>query len=105
MRISYLCTANLDKILKKQNQKILKQKKTNVSQFNCAGSCNYPLKGGNCRSMNIVHKATVNSGHETKFCIDLYSTHFRYANHKCGLYENNTEISKYMCSLKRKIKN
>ena len=58
--------------------------------------------------MNIVYKATVNSEHETKFYIVLCSTQFRfrYANHKksfkYGSYENDTELSKYICSLKRK---
>ena len=108
MRISYSCTASIERIIKAHNQKVLNQKKQNESQCKCAGSCKYPLKGGNCRSMNIVYKATVNSEHETKFYIGLCSTQFRfrYANHKksfkYGSYENDTELSKYICSLKRK---
>ena len=39
------------------------QPKTNENQCNCAGSCKYPLKWGNCSSMNIVYNATVNSEH------------------------------------------
>ena len=75
-------------------------------QSNCAGSCKYLLKGGNCRMENIIYKATVNSDLETGFYIGLCSTQFRfrYANHKKsfkgGVYENETELSKYICSLK-----
>ena len=43
MRISYSCTANLEKIIKAHNQEVLNKKKTNEGQCNCAGSCKYPL--------------------------------------------------------------
>ena len=106
MRISYSCTASIERIIKAHIQKVLNQQNQNESQCKCAGSFKYPLKGGNCRSMNIVYKATINSEHETKLYIGLCSTHFRYANQKkyfkCGIYKNDTQISKYVCSLKRK---
>ena len=56
---------------------------------------------------NIVYRVTVNSDLETRFYIGLCSTQFRfrYANHKSsfkgGVSENDTELSKYVCSLKR----
>ena len=77
------------------------------SQCGCAGGCKYPLKGGNCSSENIVYGATVNSGTDTRFYICLCSTQLRirYANHKnsfkCGIYENYTQLLKYICGLKR----
>ena len=107
MQISYSCTVNLENIIKAHNQKILSQNSGIRSQCGCAGGCKYPLKGGNCRSENLVYKATVNSGVETRFYIGLCSTQFRfrYANHKKsfkgGIYENDTELSKYVCELKR----
>ena len=107
MQISYSCTANLENIIKAHNQKILNQNSGIQSQCGCAGSCKYNLKGGNCRSENIVYRATVNSGVETRFYVGLCSTQFRfrYANHKKsfkgGIYENDTELSKYVCGLKR----
>ena len=66
------------------------------------------MKGGNFRSENIIYKATVNSELEKKFYIGLCFTQFRfrYANHKNffkgSVYENETELSKYVCGLKRK---
>ena len=98
MRISYSCTANLENIIKAHNQKILNQNSGIQSECGCAGSCKYNLKGGNCRSENIVYKATVNSGVETRFYVGLCSTQFRfrYANHtksfKGGIYENDTDF-------------
>merc|ERR1712240_404487 len=65
MRISYSCTANIENIIKAHNQKILRQNSGVRSQCGCAGGCKYPLKWGNCRSENIVYRATVNSCAET----------------------------------------
>ena len=78
------------------------------NQCNCAGDCKYDLKGGNCRSENIIYKATVNSDVEKNLYICLCSTQFRfwYANHKKsfkgGVNKNETELSKYGCGRKRK---
>ena len=84
--------------------------KSNIikNHCNCAGGCKYDIQRGNHRSANIIYKATVNSDVEKKFYIGLCSTQFkfRYANHKKslkgGVYENETELSKYVCGLKRK---
>ena len=108
MRISYSCTANLERLIKSHNQKILSKIDQTEIKCNCAGGCKYNLKGGNCRSDNIIYKATVNSDLEKKFYIGLCSTQFRfrYANHKKsfkgGVYENETELSKYVCDLNRR---
>ena len=59
MRISYSCTANLERIIKTHNQKVLNKDTKNDGQCKCAGSCKYPLKGGNCRTENIVYRATL----------------------------------------------
>ena len=32
--------------------------KVKENRRNCAGGCKYDLKGGNCRSENIIYKAT-----------------------------------------------
>ena len=66
------------------------------------------MKRGNYRPENIVYKDTVISVHETRCYIGLCSTQFRfrYAKHKksfkYGIYKNDTELSMYICSLKRK---
>ena len=99
--------ANLDRLIKSHNQKILNKSNLIVNQCNCAGSCKY-LKGGYSCSENINYKVTVDSYLEKKFYIGLCSTQFRfrYANHNKsfigGLYKNKTELSKYVCGLKRK---
>ena len=108
MRIGYLCTTNLERTIKAHDQKVLNKNTKNDCPCKCAGSCKYPLKGSNCRTENIVYRATVNSDFETRFYIGLCSTQvrFRYANHKKsfkdGVYENDPELSKYICSLKRR---
>ena len=107
MRISYPCTANIENTIKVHNQKIFRQNSGVRGQCGCACGCKHPLKGGNCRSKNIVYRATVKSGAETRFYIGLCSTQFRFrcANHKNsfkgGIYKNDTELSKYVCGLKR----
>ena len=53
MRISYSCTANLERIIKAHNQKVLNKDIKTKGQF--AGGCKYPLRGGNCRTENIVY--------------------------------------------------
>ena len=45
MQISYSCTANLERIIKAHNQKVLNKITKTESQCKCAGSCKYPLKG------------------------------------------------------------
>ena len=84
MRISYLCTANLERLIKSNNQKILNKSNLIQNQCNCVSGCNYTFKGGGCRLENIIYKAIVNSDLEKKFYIGLCSTRFRfwYAKHK-----------------------
>ena len=61
-----------------------------------------------CRTrITYSHIMFVENFVETRFYIGLCSTQFRfrYANHKKsfkgGIYENDTELSKYVCELKR----
>ena len=55
MRISYSCMANLERLIKSHNQRILNKSNLIKNQCNCAGGCKYDLKGGNCRSENIIY--------------------------------------------------
>ena len=71
MRISYSWTANLERLIESHNQRILTKSNLIQNQCSCAGDCKYNLKRGNCRSENIIYKATVNSDLEKKFCIGL----------------------------------
>ena len=64
MRISYSCTANLERLIKSNNQKMLNKNNLIQNQGNCAGGCNYNFKGGGCRLENIIYKAIVNSNLE-----------------------------------------
>ena len=85
--------ANLERLIKLQNQKILNKSNLIQNQCNWVGGCKYELKGSNCRSEKNIYKATVNSDLEKKIYIGLCSTQFRfrYANHKKsfkgGVYE------------------
>ena len=66
----------------------------------CTGSYKYPFKGGNCRTENIVYKATLNYDLQTKVYIGFCSTQFRfrYATYnislKGGVYETDTQLAK-----------
>ena len=65
------------------------------------------MKKGNCRSEDIIYKATVNSDLEKKFCIG-----FAQLSSDSGMltiknllkvqFENETKHSTYVCDLKRK---
>ena len=74
-----------------------------VTSCSCTGSCKCHLKGGNCRYENIVYKGLRLKQGFTSVCAQLTS---RQANHKtsfkCGIYENDTELSKCICRLKWK---
>ena len=75
-----------------------------------------PLTHPKCRLINPTKSEVgrickvkidrIDSEHETKFYISLCSTQFRYFNHnkhfECGIYENGTELLKYVGNLKWK---
>ena len=98
----------MERLIKLHNQKIFNKSNLIQKQCNCAGGCKYNLRRGNCHLENIIYKAIVNSDLEKKFYIGLCSTQFRfrYAYHKKsfkgGVYENENELSKYVCDLKLK---
>ena len=77
MLIIYSCMANLERLIKSHNQKILNKSNLIQNQCNCVVGCKCDLKGGNCRSENIIYKATVNSDLKKKLYIGLCSTQFR----------------------------
>ena len=45
MRISYSCMANLERLIKSHNQRILNKSNSIKNQCNCAGGCKYNLRG------------------------------------------------------------
>ena len=100
MRISYSCTANLEKIIKAHNQKVSNKNTKTESKCNCGGSCKYQLKGDNCLTENIVYKDTVNSDLKTKFSspcalLSLDSdVRIIKKSFKSGLYKKDTELSR-----------
>ena len=92
MRISYSCTANLERLIKSHRQKILNKSNKIQNLFNFTGGCKCNFKRGNCRSENTIYKTTVHSTLQNKFYIGFCSTEFsfRYANHKNSFKSNTT---------------
>ena len=111
LKISYSCMRNMQQIIKAHNSKILKrsQSTTNKKSCNCRQKNNCPLRG-NCLVNDIVYKVKITSNDSQKpACyIGLASGSFktRYNNHNKSFrherYEKDTELSKFIWSLKRK---
>jgi hypothetical protein len=106
---------NMEKMLNSHNKKILNEEPINNQEKTC--SCrandkpNCPLNG-QCLSSNIVYRADVtttdNSEQKTYFGICKTTFKARYGNHKQSFthpeHSNDTELSKYIWSLKNRNK-
>ena len=106
---------NVKSVITNHNNEIIAQKTMpptpNNKMCNCRNWNFSPLKG-KCLTKSIVYKASITEGisSKTKVYIGNTSTTFkkRFRNHKKSftnpLYANNTELSKYVWSLKKKDK-
>ena len=113
LKISYGCTRNMQQIIKAHNAKIINRKNIiDPNRKTC--NCRQPTKcqvDGNFFSGCIIYKATVSLEKEQVAYIGLTSTIFkeRHNNHNKSFnhekYENETELSKYVWKLKKKIPN
>ena len=108
IKLSYSCMPNMESIITKHNNKILNKKtESHERSCNCRDKANCPMNG-NCLKKCLVYKAQVSSIVETKYYLgtaeDTFKT--RYNNHKKSfkhrMYEKETELSKYIWSLKDK---
>ena len=107
--MSYSCTDNLQTIIKKHNQKIIKTSGTpsTESNCNCRKKNNCPLKNNSLTS-SVVCNANVTTKSDTigKNYIGLMEGTFkqRYTQHKLSFqnrnYSNGTELSKHIWTLK-----
>ena len=106
VKLSYSCMPNMASIITKHNNKILNKKgEAQDKTCNCRDKSNCPMDC-NCLKKCIVYKAEVSSSLETKSYLgtaeDTFKT--RFNNHKKSFkhraYEKETELSKYIWSLK-----
>ncbi len=104
---------NMASIIQTHNKKV--QRKPvgeNAKTCNCRKKEECPLSG-KCQTNNVIYNAevVVENQNQNKLYIGLTEHAFkqRYANHlqtfKHEKYENSTELSKYIWSLKRKMQN
>ena len=109
LKLSYSCMPNMKKIIDNHNKKILNDKNSEKVEksCNCKNRDKCPLDG-KCLSQCIIYKATVETGNNNKFYLGCCEGPFksRFANHtksfKHKLYAKETELSKYIWTLKEK---
>lgn len=105
IKLSYSCNENLEKIIKKHNNKILNKNSTPIAteSCNCRIKSKCPLKG-NCQITSVVYQATISTKenpNEKKYYIGMTNNNFkeRFTGHKCSFenneYKNRTSLSKY----------
>ena len=109
IKVSYSCMDNMEKLVKKHNNNLLRKNDTNKQNCNCRANNTCPLDG-KCLSSNIVYSAEVligNNQHGDKY-FGICQTEFktRLGNHKNSFKnrqkEKDTELSKYIWNLKDK---
>ena len=115
LKVSYSCTANMDRIIDSHNKKILSEKneRSDETKCNCRTRSKCPLEN-NCNQENTIYMATVSTTKETnddkKFYIGAAMGKWknRYYNHKTSFnvkhHENDTALSKFIWDLKSKNK-
>ena len=106
VKLSYSCMPSMSSVIHKHNKSILNATKEPESRkCNCPRNSTCPLDG-NCLQRNLIYKAAVSSGDDTKFYYGLCEPEFksRLANHKKAFknkfYIKDTELSKYVWDLK-----
>ena len=97
---------SMSSVIHKHNKSIMNaEKETESRKCNCPRNSTCPLDG-NCLQKNLIYKAAVSSGEDTKFYYGLCEPEFksRLANHKKAfknrVYMKDTELSKYVWDLK-----
>ena len=110
VKVSYSSTENMENVIKRHNAKILNTSKSQATRTcNCPVKSNCPLQE-NCLKQCIIYKATVTSENSKKIYYGQSEPEFksRLANHtksfKYRSYEKDTELSKYIWSLKDREK-
>ena len=108
LKLSYSCTDNFEKIVKKHNNRIIRTNTTpklHESTCSCSDKLNCPLNQ-NCKIKNIVYKATVSTKNDEKHYIGSAQTDFkkRLANHNTSFsnenYKYRTSLSTHIWKLK-----
>ena len=114
IKVSYSCMSSMGCIIKQHNASICETEQKDSGpprRYNCRTPERCPLNG-QCLTSKIVYKATVemDNNHDPKIYIGSTETPFehQYANHLMSFKHekdgNRTELSKYICNLKREKK-
>ena len=97
----------MNNVIRKHNSKIMKNPAPSTTKTcNCRRKTDCPMDG-NCLSECLIDKASAITT-TNKYYYGTCENYFkeRYNNHKCSFRnksrEKNTELSKYICELKKK---
>ena len=108
LKLSYSCMPNVESIIKQHNSKLLNPVHLNqLEPCNCRNPQQCPLDG-KCLTKCIVYKSTVKTQNSEHVYFGIAEKEFkpRYRNHlssfKLPQYENDTELSKFIWTLKEK---
>ena len=109
VKISYSTTKNVTKIISAHNRKVLEPMNKQTKPCNCRGGIEACPVEGKCQEAGVIYQADVETEEEgQKTYIGGAATTFklRWSNHnksfKSRIYENETELSKYLWQLKDK---
>ena len=110
LKVSYSCTTNMRNLIKSHNSRVIQNNnRTSTAQksCNCRKKDACPLRG-NCLVKSVVYKATVSTIDSSQTYIGISGGEFktRFNNHNKSFrhqkYENETELSKAVWTLKRR---
>ena len=109
IKVSYRCMDSMEKLVKKENNNLLRKNKMNKRICNCRANNTF-LLDGKCLSSKIVYSAEVlignNQNGDKYFGICKKEFKTRLDNHKISFKnrqkEKDTELSKYVWNLKDK---
>ena len=109
IKVSYRCMDNLEKLVKKQNNNLLRKNNINKRICNCRAN-NTCVLDGKCLSSKIVYSVEVLFGNNQNgdIYVGIWKTEFktRLDNHKISFKnrqkEKDNELSKYIWNLKDK---
>ena len=102
VKVSYSCTENISKIIKRTSKNKMKAKKDVLPKCNCRDRNHCPLDG-NCQVESVVYKCVASTLNETdKAYIGLTEGTWKQRSYKHSLsfrnkkYENSTTLSKHV---------
>ena len=87
VKLSYSCMPSMSSVIHKHNKSIMNaEKETESRKCNCPRNSTCPLDG-NCLQKNLIYKAAVSSGEDTKFRVQIKAGQPQESIQEQGLHE------------------